>query len=536
METPTPPRPDTPARRTTTPEPRFAWGVALALAILKLALHAASTGRFGYGFFVDELYFLAASEHLAWGFVDFPPLLPALTALVRGRWGARSWRSAGAGPRRRRHGGAHLLDRPPPRRRPLGPGAGGPGGGDRADPPGDRQLPLDERPGAPLLDGLRGDPGAPAGFTRPGDRRLWLAFGAVAGLGLLNKHSMAFFGAAVVAALVVTPEGRRAAPLALALARRGARPAALPAQPGLADRARLPALRDAGGIGPTAGTWRSRRWASSASRCSMHHPLALPLWLGGLGWLLFGREGRRWRVLGIAFLGVMAEMLLLERPDLLPGAGLPDALRRRRRGVRAWARAGCGGAGAAPWVPAAYARVAPGTGAILAPLWRCRSCRPRPRGRYSGRSASSSRGSRTIAWGRCRSSSPTASAGPRWRDEVARIYHALPPEDRAARGDLRPELRPGRRDRPLRPGARPAARALRPPGVPRLGPARRRRRGADRDGRRPGDPGALLRRRRVRRPGRAPVLDALPALRRLGLPASRRSTSRRSGRALRRLG
>jgi hypothetical protein len=48
-----------------------------------LVLHLATSGPFGCGFFVDELYFLACSEHLSWGFVDMPPLFPAVTALVR---------------------------------------------------------------------------------------------------------------------------------------------------------------------------------------------------------------------------------------------------------------------------------------------------------------------------------------------------------------------------------------------------------------------------------------------------------------------
>src|SRR5262245_43709199 len=54
-----------------------------ALAAFKLLLHLATTGLFGYSYFVDELYFLACSEHLDWGYVDMPPLFPALTALVR---------------------------------------------------------------------------------------------------------------------------------------------------------------------------------------------------------------------------------------------------------------------------------------------------------------------------------------------------------------------------------------------------------------------------------------------------------------------
>src|SRR5215471_214834 len=36
-----------------------------------------------YGYFRDELYYLASTEHLAWGYVDHPPLSIALLALVR---------------------------------------------------------------------------------------------------------------------------------------------------------------------------------------------------------------------------------------------------------------------------------------------------------------------------------------------------------------------------------------------------------------------------------------------------------------------
>src|SRR5262249_49722402 len=50
--------------------------------------------------------------------------------------------------------------------------------------------------------------GAAAGGATAGRQRLWLLFGAVAGLGLLTKHSMAFFGVAVVAALLLTRERR----------------------------------------------------------------------------------------------------------------------------------------------------------------------------------------------------------------------------------------------------------------------------------------------------------------------------------------
>jgi hypothetical protein len=45
---------------------------ALAIAALKLALHLAFLRP--YGIFRDELYYVACADHLAWGYVDQPPL------------------------------------------------------------------------------------------------------------------------------------------------------------------------------------------------------------------------------------------------------------------------------------------------------------------------------------------------------------------------------------------------------------------------------------------------------------------------------
>src|SRR5271157_6581338 len=58
-----------------------ATAVILCITAFKFVIHLYA-GRH-YGYFVDELYFLACSRHLAWGYVDQPPLTAAITWLVR---------------------------------------------------------------------------------------------------------------------------------------------------------------------------------------------------------------------------------------------------------------------------------------------------------------------------------------------------------------------------------------------------------------------------------------------------------------------
>src|SRR5271156_3398967 len=51
----------------------------LSLALAKLLIQFAGINH--YGFFRDELYYMACGEHLAWGYVDQPPLV-ALAAWI----------------------------------------------------------------------------------------------------------------------------------------------------------------------------------------------------------------------------------------------------------------------------------------------------------------------------------------------------------------------------------------------------------------------------------------------------------------------
>jgi len=61
--------------------PRLEWLAVGAIALGKVVLNIAFAGRYGY--FRDELYYMACSEHLAWGYVDQPPLCAVILALTR---------------------------------------------------------------------------------------------------------------------------------------------------------------------------------------------------------------------------------------------------------------------------------------------------------------------------------------------------------------------------------------------------------------------------------------------------------------------
>ena len=58
-------------------------GTVVAMALLSLALHLSVNAFGGYGYFRDELYYIACSRHLAAGYVDQPPLSIFILAAAR---------------------------------------------------------------------------------------------------------------------------------------------------------------------------------------------------------------------------------------------------------------------------------------------------------------------------------------------------------------------------------------------------------------------------------------------------------------------
>src|ERR1044071_103457 len=53
--------------------------IVAVIVVLRLILHLLTANR--YGIFRDELYYYACSRHMAWGYVDMPPVVPAVTWL-----------------------------------------------------------------------------------------------------------------------------------------------------------------------------------------------------------------------------------------------------------------------------------------------------------------------------------------------------------------------------------------------------------------------------------------------------------------------
>src|SRR5579871_4235007 len=61
----------------------FDSGMAIvwAIALAKLAFHIYFNNRYGY--FRDEFDYMSCGDHLQWGYVDQPPLIPFLTHFSR---------------------------------------------------------------------------------------------------------------------------------------------------------------------------------------------------------------------------------------------------------------------------------------------------------------------------------------------------------------------------------------------------------------------------------------------------------------------
>ncbi|MGP8140400.1 MAG: ArnT family glycosyltransferase [Terriglobales bacterium] len=279
--------------RRSPPLPPLAVGILIGLCTAKLLLHIFTSCRH-YGYFRDELYYLDMARHLDWGYVDAAPLIAVyakVAMLMGGSLAALRILPALAG--------AALIALTMLIARELG-------GGRYAQLLAGTVILL--CPAVLAVDSLLTmNPFEPlywmgciwvvARILRTGDSRLWLWFGLLAGLGLENKHSTLSFGFAVTIALLLTEHRREFARPWIWIA--GAIAVAI-FLPNLIWQIRhhFPTIEDLANVRREGKNVILGPLAFVKEQIIDMHPILLPVWISGLIWFLWDR---RWRALGLTF-------------------------------------------------------------------------------------------------------------------------------------------------------------------------------------------------------------------------------------------
>jgi hypothetical protein len=315
--------------------------VPALFAVLTLLAHLAVLTR--YGWFRDELYFVACSKHLAWGFVDHPPLSIAVLALWRLLFGE----ALGAVRLAPALLGALSVFLVGLIARDLG---------------GRRFAQALACLGAFLAPGFLGITSIYSMNSfdlllwtlaawvllralRDGHPTDWMLLGLVLGLGLLNKISVLWLGTGLFVGLLATPHRRNlttpwpwlAGALALALF--------VPHLVWQVERGwpTLEFMRNA----MLHKMVRAGPLEFLGAQVVMLGPANAPLWLLGLGWCLFARSGREGRILAVLYLTVLVILLvspaarteyLLVAYGMLFAAGAVALERFTRTVARRWLR------------------------------------------------------------------------------------------------------------------------------------------------------------------------------------------------------
>jgi hypothetical protein len=279
--------------------------VAACFVAAACLVHFLWNGRYGY--FRDELYYAACGQHLAWGYVDQAPLIAVIARVSRMLFGdslraLRFFPALSSGAKllltawivRELGGGryAQILSGTAMLLCPI-------------------YLTMDN-----FLSMNAFEPlfwmlcvAISIRIVRTGDERLWLWFGLIAGIGILNKHSMLIFGLAFCLALLVS--GKRAlfrTPWIWA----AAFIAFLIFLPNLLwERANhwptIEILQNVDRIKNAHVSWAQ----FVVQQAFLVHPLGAPICIAGLWFFLRSREGKAYRYLGWTYCFLLAEFLIL---------------------------------------------------------------------------------------------------------------------------------------------------------------------------------------------------------------------------------
>ena len=309
---------------------------------MAIAVHFAFSGRYGY--FRDEFYYAACGQHPAWGYVDHAPLAPWLAQLSRRLLGdslfaLRFLPALAAGAKvylagwiARELGGRQFAQQLAALIVLLAP----------------IYLTFDNffsmNSFEPVFWMLCA--AVVLRIANTGESRLWLAFGAIAGLGILNKHSMLMFGSGIALGLLLTPLRREFRRAWIWL---GAAIAFLLFLPNL--------LWEIHNGWPTVALYHAVAGVKYVivsplsyvlQQGLLTNPITMPIWLAGLCFLLRDRAGKRHAVLGWAYLAMLLEMIVLHGKIyylgpayiMLLAAGSVwferFSLRRQERGQERW--------------------------------------------------------------------------------------------------------------------------------------------------------------------------------------------------------
>lgn len=302
------------------------------LGLLALALHLWASG--GYGYFRDELYFIVCGERLDWGFVDQPPLIPAVAAamhhLFPGSLVMLRQLPALA------HAATIVLAADTARL--LGGGLWARTAAALCVLSGGVFLGIGTTLSTSALEPLIGLFCAYAlvRIIRGGDERWWLALGAAAGIALQAKYLIVFWLAGLGIGLIATPARRS---LLRPYLYAGVALAALIALPNILWQAahgwpffelgRVAVERKNVVVPPLDFAWQTVQQFNEA---------AAPVWLAGLVAFAFWKRFTDLRLFAIGFAAFLAAMMVLHGKTYYLANALPVLFAGGAVALEAWLR------------------------------------------------------------------------------------------------------------------------------------------------------------------------------------------------------
>ena len=305
--------------------------IVLYLAAAKLLAQLLTDSRYGY--FRDELYYLACSQHLDWGYVDQPPLIAAVAWFARHIFGESllGLRLLPA------LAGAVLVWLAGAMARQLGGGRWAQAFAALCAFAALIFLLLDHWLTMNAFEPLfwMGCAWLVIRIIQTGEQRLWIWFGAMAGLGLQNKYATALFLGGVVVGLLVTRERK-------ALRYRwiwiGGAIAILIFLPNLIWNIQhhWPFLELMRNIRASGRDIRMGPLQFLATQVLIMSPITLPVWLAGLWYFFFSPQGKAYRPLGWAFLITLGTLIVLHGKLYYPAPAYPMLFSAGAVAIEGW--------------------------------------------------------------------------------------------------------------------------------------------------------------------------------------------------------